>query len=122
VIADILVVEDDADLRELLAELLRAHGYSVEVAAHGGEALELLRTAPSRPRLILLDMMMPVMDGPAFRAAQRGDPALADIPIFVLTARADFQSLGSSMTAARVFSKPVPMPQLLTAIQKELAN
>jgi CheY-like chemotaxis protein len=120
--ADILLVEDDEDLRELLAELLRGHGLAVRVAQHGGEALELLRSGAALPGLILLDMMMPVMDGPTFRAAQRADPALAGIPVFVLTARGDMRSVMHGIEPARMFGKPVPLERLLAAIEDLLGG
>jgi CheY-like chemotaxis protein len=83
--ARILVVEDDPSIREALAELLTEEGYAVASAANGAEALALLELeAP--PSLILLDLMMPVMDGWAFRSAQRRDPRLSRIPVLVLSA------------------------------------
>jgi DNA-binding response OmpR family regulator len=120
--ADILLIEDDDDLRELLAELLRAQGIEVRVAQHGREALAVLRSGAPLPALILLDMMMPVMDGPTFRAEQRGDPALADIPVFVLTARGDARASMDGMEATRIFGKPVPLDRLLAAITEQLSS
>ena len=81
----ILIVEDDSDLREALSEVLRDEGYSVESAADGREALDRLRR-DLRPSLILLDLTMPVMNGWQFRAEQRRDPALSEIPVVVLSA------------------------------------
>jgi CheY-like chemotaxis protein len=83
--ACILVVEDDHAIRESIAELLADEGYTVACAANGAEALDLL-LADTRPNLILLDLMMPVMDGWAFRSAQKKDPRLAGIPVLVLSA------------------------------------
>src|SRR4051812_17571750 len=81
----VLVVEDEADLRALIVGLLEGDGYAAVGASNGEEALDVLRTTPRRPCLILLDLMMPRMDGWAFRAAQRRDPALASIPVVVVT-------------------------------------
>ena len=78
--AKILVVEDELGQREALAEVLSRLGYEVQCAANGNEALELMRRSESLPGLILLDLMMPVMDGWEFRAEQRKDRALADVP------------------------------------------
>jgi two-component system, chemotaxis family, chemotaxis protein CheY len=80
----VLVVDDDKDIRDLLSDALRAEGYSVLSARHGAEALERLRAC--RPDLILLDLMMPVMDGLAFMAAKDSDPVIHDIPVIAMTA------------------------------------
>ena len=81
----ILVVEDDLAIRETLCELLQEEGYAVAGASNGAEALRLL-SEEGEPSLIVLDLMMPVMDGWAFRSAQRRDPRLARIPVLVLSA------------------------------------
>jgi CheY-like chemotaxis protein len=83
----VLVVEDDAPIREALCAVLRDDGYAVAEAGDGQEALEFLRTHPT-PRVILLDLMMPVMDGWTFLREQAADPALAGIPVVVITAGA----------------------------------
>ena len=75
----VLVVEDDAAARQALVLLLGTEGYAVSAAANGQEALAFLRTRPP-PDLILLDLMMPVMDGYEFRRVQRQDAALARSP------------------------------------------
>ena len=87
--AALMIVEDDADISEALAEALEDHGHTVIVAADGQEALDKLRAAAVLPRLILLDLMMPVMDGWQFRAAQRQDANLAEIPVVLLSAHVD---------------------------------
>ena len=81
----ILVVDDDQDLRDAIADILSDEGYRVGQAGNGAEALTYLRTH-EKPDLILLDLMMPVMDGLQFRREQRRDPLLAEIPVVVLTA------------------------------------
>ncbi len=78
----ILIVDDSADIRESFCALLEAAGYAVDLAASGDHALRLLRSG-LRPSLILLDMMMPGMDGFEFREAQLADPELARIPVIV---------------------------------------
>ncbi|HET9594287.1 MAG TPA: response regulator transcription factor [Anaeromyxobacteraceae bacterium] len=80
----ILVVEDDADIRQVMAEALESQGYEVALAPDGAVALRLARE--DRPDLILLDLMMPRMDGWSFRRAQLADEALADIPVVVVSA------------------------------------
>jgi CheY-like chemotaxis protein len=80
----ILIVEDNADLRDSLAELLQYEGYEVARAANGQEALRYLRECPP-PCLILLDLMMPVMNGWEFRKQQLLDPTLSSIPVAIVT-------------------------------------
>src|SRR5258706_12954853 len=81
----LLVVEDDADIRDALDGLLSTEGFRIAGCSNGREALDWLRTSP-KPDLILLDLMMPVMDGWQFRVEQKQDPALATIPILALSA------------------------------------
>src|SRR5438105_3128734 len=85
----ILVVEDDPMIREVLAGLLVDEGYEVDEAAHGLEGLERLRAC--RPDLIVLDLMMPVMDGWNFRDRQRQLADCADVPVVVLSAVRDLE-------------------------------
>ena len=87
----ILVVEDDADLGKTVARCLSDEGYEIEIAADGHSALEALRRSPCD--LVLLDLMMPKMNGWEFRARQLADPSLASIPVVVMTATSDL-SLG----------------------------
>src|SRR5512132_4086682 len=83
----VLVVEDDAALREALSDALRDEGFTVTAAADGREALDLLRvTASPNPSVILLDLAMPRMNGWQFRAEQQTDDRIAAIPIVVLSA------------------------------------
>lgn len=82
----VLIVEDDDDVRAALAQVLLVEGFMTAEARHGLEALERLRMGPL-PRLILLDLMMPVMDGWAFRDAQRANPDWAGIPTVILERR-----------------------------------
>ena len=83
----ILVVDDEADTLELLRTLLESEGYAIETAADGESALERVRAG--RPDLILLDVMMPEMDGLEVCDRLRFDPATRDVPIFFLTAKHD---------------------------------
>ena len=112
----ILVVDDDADMRESLREALDGEGYTVRVASNGKEAIDLLlRSKP--PRGIILDVAMPVMTGPAFYRAMRAVPTLADIPVVMLT---------SNPTAAPnglpVMKKPVTLKQLLAVVDQFLGR
>jgi len=86
---EILLAEDDQDLRDATLAVLEQGGYSAAGVPNGLEALEWLAHASPPPSLILLDQRMPVMDGPAFREEQLKSPALASIPVAILSAKAD---------------------------------
>jgi CheY-like chemotaxis protein len=109
----VLLVEDDDDIRTDLAELLRIKGYEVETAANGAEALDRLRQ-PELPCLILLDLMMPVMDGWQFREAQLQDEMLAQVPVVVITGVAEDTA---ALQARKVMRKPVRIDDLVTTIR-----
>jgi CheY-like chemotaxis protein len=111
----VLIVEDDADSRVMMAAMLTLHGYSTRLAADGAEALRQARA--SRPCLILLDLMMPVMDGASFRAEQLADPALSSIPVMIISGRHNALSLASELGAVGVMAKPVMMDALLHAVR-----
>src|SRR4051794_31591792 len=83
----VLVVDDDPAIRGLVADALRGHGYVVDVAAHGREALEAMRAR--RPATVVLDLMMPVMDGFAFMEACHREQLCKDVPIVVISAVQD---------------------------------
>jgi CheY-like chemotaxis protein len=114
----VLVVEDDADILRAVVQVLQDEGYAVRAAENGRAALTALREpgAP-RPCVILLDLMMPVMDGWAFRAEQLRDPALSDIPVIVLTADGAAAEKMSLMQGVGALRKPVELLTLLDAIQ-----
>jgi CheY-like chemotaxis protein len=114
----VLVVEDDSDIRFGLEVLLKDEGYKAVTAANGRQALALLRSMPELPCLILLDLMMPDMDGWEFRAEQRRDPELASIPIMVLSAAADLPRLTSRLGAAGVMQKPIHVEELLAQVKR----
>jgi CheY-like chemotaxis protein len=112
----ILVVDDDPDIRETLAELLREEGYAVISASHGREALCALELEP-RPDLILLDLMMPVMDGWQFRREQTKDPEISSIPVVVISATGR-DDVVSALGAARFLKKPINLEQLLSVVEQ----
>jgi len=111
----ILVVEDDPDVRGALVAFLEGEGYSVVEATHGAEALEHLRE-PRQFCLILLDLMMPVMNGWEFREQQQKDPALADIPVLVVTADTTAVRRAADVGAVGCLLKPVEFPELLAYV------
>ena len=109
-----MIVEDDRDTREMLERFLQFEGFEVRTAANGEAALEVLRTYAA-PCVILLDLMMPVMNGWQFRAVQREDPALAAIPVVVVTAAGPASGV-PSIHADAWLSKPVDFEQLLATL------
>lgn len=113
----VMIVEDDLDLRESIAEVLEDNEYHPLGAANGQEAMERLRTQGDKPCVILLDIMMPVMDGWQFRALQREDPELGSIPVVVMTAHVDLQA-ANQLEAAAYLKKPVQLDTLLDIVQR----
>jgi len=113
----ILIVEDDVDLAQCSAEVLEAAGYRTAIAASGSEALSFLRTN-NHTDLILLDMMMPVMDGWTFREEQQKLPALASIPVVVVTADGDARGKAASIQAAGHIAKPISIDALLDEVER----
>lgn len=109
----VLVVEDDLDIRESLLDALEDHGVSARGAANGRDALVLLEKTTELPCLILLDLMMPVMDGRAFRRAQVENDRLADIPVVVLSAFSDVADSADEFDAAAVLKKPLRVDEFL---------
>ena len=114
----ILVVDDDALIRDTLATALGDEGYAVRVAPDGRAALSSIGNW--RPDLIVLDLMMPVMNGVEFRAAQRSAADTAQIPVIVLSAAHEVQSRAASLEPAAVFTKPFDLGDLLEAIANVL--
>lgn len=113
----VLVVEDDREIRETLVEILGEHGYPAIGAADGLEGLAALRGSGDRPCLILLDLMMPRMDGRAFRAAQLAEPAFASIPVVVLSAYRDVAADAREMKVSEHLRKPVRLAELLRVMR-----
>jgi CheY-like chemotaxis protein len=116
----ILVVDYDYDIREALQEALEDAGYKVAVAVNGRAALELMETGPM-PALILLDLMMPVMNGEEFIQIQQEDPTLAHIPVVILTANGRIKEKATSLRTAGYMHKPFTLEDLL-AIARQFAG
>ena len=114
----VMIVEDDADVRETLVEVLEDHDYVPLAVANGQEAVDRLRSDRDKPCLILLDVMMPVMDGMQFRAIQRKDPELGSIPVVVLTAHANVTDVAEQMEASACLRKPVALDALLAIVRR----
>ncbi len=113
----LLIVEDDLDILETLRELLQGEGYDVESALNGAAALELLKALPVLPDLILLDYMMPVMDGPGFRVAQVADPRIASIPVLLMTADPNPDTKHRQIGAKGFLKKPLDIELFLDEIR-----
>src|SRR5438128_12633513 len=109
----ILVVDDEVLLRVSLADALRECGYDVDEASNVHLALESMRR--HLPDLVLLDLRMPVVDGFQFRAAQREDPLLADVPVILISANGDEKN-ARPLGAVGVLDKPVRLSDLLRLI------
>lgn len=116
-----MVVEDDPDCLDIVSEILEADGYEVLGAPDGQAALAALHGG-RRPRLILLDLMLPIMNGWQFREAQLEDTALAHIPVIVFTAGRDAQGAARSLGAAGFLRKPIDMDDLLAAVARFVPN
>jgi CheY-like chemotaxis protein len=116
---EVLVVDDDQDIRESLMDFLQDHGYTPVGAEHGLDALAKLGSSLQRPCLIILDLMMPVMDGRSFRAAQLRDPELSQIPVVVISAQG-----GASTKELQVrdhLPKPLNLSALLAVLRTHCA-
>jgi CheY-like chemotaxis protein len=111
----VLIVEDDPEQRNMMDQLLHLEGFAPVTAINGLDALRLLKSG-LHVDVILLDLMMPVMDGWAFRRAQRLDPELAHIPVIVLTAAAHIRH--DELAATAVFAKPLPFDAVLTTLRQ----
>jgi CheY-like chemotaxis protein len=115
-VPNVLVVEDHADLREMLAVLLESEGFHVQTASNGAEALKVMHA--TRPAVILLDLMMPVMSGDEFRRRQLAEPEYANVPVICMTAAHDGPQRARSIHATEYFQKPVDFDRLITAVRE----
>ena len=115
----VLIVDDDPDIREAIRTLLEEEGYPTAEACNGQEALALIQQPDFKAGLILLDLMMPTMDGLQLRARLRADPALAAIPVVVMSAHeAMLRALEHSEPPTPVLRKPLDLDQLLELVTK----
>ncbi len=115
----ILVVDDDPDILEALSEILEAEGFEIRRARNGKEALE--RLEPDSPQLILLDLMMPVMDGWEFAQRMRQKPAaISSIPLIVLSADRNVGNKATDIGAVGYLAKPFELNDLLEMVRRAL--
>jgi CheY-like chemotaxis protein len=114
----VLVVDDDRDIRETLVEVLQENGFEAVGASDGVEALEHLRAPEDRWGVVLLDLMMPNMDGRTFRGEQLRDPALSPIPVIVISATADLEQTSEELQVAAHVTKPIPLEVLVQMVSR----
>jgi DNA-binding response OmpR family regulator len=124
-VGNVLIVEDDPDVREMLTALLGTEGFYAIGAEDGLEALHLLRTvrhrAPEIPCLILLDLMMPRLGGNEFRRAQLGDPTVASVPVAVMSGASDLEQRAQALGAVATLAKPIDCDVLLDVVRRYCA-
>lgn len=117
--ADVLIVEDDEDIRFVTMDFLASEGIRSVGCTNGREALEYLDAhRDGLPKLLLVDLMMPIMDGFAFRKAQAADPQLAKIPFVVMSADSHANEKCEAMGVKDCFRKPVDLNRLIALVQQ----
>jgi CheY-like chemotaxis protein len=112
----ILIVEDDISIRELLVEIFESEGYLVDSRANGSEGLKSLET--TIPDVILMDVMMPVMDGFEFRQAQLRNPIWGSIPLLAMSAQDQKQEKLEDYGITNFINKPLELDQLLATVER----
>ncbi len=118
----VFIVEDDQVIRQCLVQLLEMEGYSVECVSNGQEGLDALRAAEALPDVVVLDLMMPVKDGFAFREEQMADPRLAQIPVIVMSADGRLTEKLDRLRTQNYLRKPVDIDVFLRKVVDTLAN
>src|SRR5262245_42774882 len=120
---EIFIVDDDRDTRNALAELLEAEGFAVDGAANGREALARLRSRDAHPAVILLDLMMPGMDGWDFRSEQMRDPELASVPVVIVSASGfSPESIRIPFRPAAYVGEPIERATLLGVLREVVGS
>ena len=118
--ANILVVEDNDDVREMMTVTLQLEGHHVRTAVNGRDALEQLRTG-EKPSLILLDLMMPVMNGWEFMHRRQEQDTIASIPVVVISADRQAREKAAAIGAADCLEKPIDLNRLIDTVQRYCA-
>ncbi len=119
--ADILIVDDDDDIVQVLCELFAMEGYTAAGAAHGRAALDWLRAAPILPRVLLVDITMPEMDGPTLIAQMAVTPALHHLPVLVMSAEYRPADYLRDLPIAGFLAKPFHLDTLLAHVEQFIA-
>ena len=116
--AHILIVEDDLDIRDSMLEILEDRGYSVSTAADGLQALQRLSDGTRKPDLILLDLMMPNMNGLEFREEQLKNADHASIPVAIISADGNIKEKSEKIRADGYLKKPLKIQPLIDMIER----
>jgi two-component system, chemotaxis family, chemotaxis protein CheY len=116
----VLVVDDESTIREIIAEALQEAGYDVDTAAHGAEALELIHRSP--PEAIILDLMMPRLDGIGFVDLMRLNPQFASVPIVLVTAAYGAIQMAERIGARACITKPFELDELVEAVRRIISE
>ena len=119
---NVLLVEDDDDIREIIQDALERRGYDIVAVEDGREALDHLQSDRAKPSLILLDMTMPTMSGWEFLQEQAKVPAIAGIPVVVLSAMTNLDKQPAAQHWAGVLTKPVTLESLLSTVARFCEN
>ena|SRR5216684_1311162 len=120
--AAVLVVDDDSEIRDVVRAFLEQEGYATVAASDGEEALELLRDRSIRIGLVLLDLLMPTMDGWEFQARWREEPSLAAIPVVIVTAQSRvLAGLSEKKPHDSIIPKPIDFDRLLEVVARHCA-
>lgn len=117
-ISRVLVVEDDEDIVDSVRTLLESEGYRVDAALNGRIALELLSRVDPLPCVVLLDLMMPIMNGFEFRRAQLANPRIATVPVVLMTAAGDLAAKTAELSAAGAVAKPFEIDDILRLVRR----
>jgi CheY-like chemotaxis protein len=113
---EVMVIEDEPEARAYLVKILELEGFKVVAFGNGADALAALKSQPDLPCLIVLDMRMPIMDGPRFRAAVLADSRLSAIPVVVVTGFDP--SAAAKLSAIRIFRKPIDIDAFLGTVRE----
>src|SRR5204862_1850066 len=117
----VLIVADDPDMRESMESVLSYAGHAITAVADGLEALTVLAGDRPHPCVIVLDLMMPGMNGFELRSRLRADPVLSAIPVLVLTGAGNLADRKGAELAAEILRKPIDLKDLLDAIHRHCA-
>jgi CheY-like chemotaxis protein len=113
----VMVVDDDADIRDSIGDILELRGYRVARASNGREALDRLR-AGTLPCVILLDLMMPVLNGWEFREQQTSDEALKSVPVVIISGDGSTDQKAASIGVAEFLRKPLELSAILDVVRR----
>ena len=112
----ILIVDDDPAIRDVVSDILEMSDYCVKTACNGAEALDNIRV--DRPAAVLLDLMMPVMDGWEFLREYKGEPSAAPVPVVVMSAAQDASQVADTMGAEAFLAKPFEIETILAIVSR----